>query len=335
MNADGSGSVPLTRFTAQVLLDVNSSASVNGPAWSLDGKKIAFLSQGALDGSNATDANGNVNIWVMNSDGSNPTPLTRLTAAPLQIGGVGPSILAFKWSSNGTKIAFASTGALDSSDAINANGNGNIWAMNADGSSPTPLTKFTGLQIPPPLLGGIGPGSYNPVWSPDGSKIAFASTGALDGTNAVNTNDIENIWVMNSDGSNATAITHFTALFIQAISDMAWSPDGKRLSFVCNCALDGSDNPTRTRNIWLVNADGSARTPLTQSSNALVQSGGPVWSLDGTRIFFHSNRDLGGTDNPIGPIQDNLWVINADGSGVKPLTNLVALGATSVFPSVQ
>src|SRR5229473_3031682 len=72
------------------------------PAWSPDGKKIAFTSMGE--------------VYVMNADGSNPTRLTNDPA-----GGSAPA-----WSPDGKKIAFTSMAE--------------VYVMNADGSSPTRLT---------------------------------------------------------------------------------------------------------------------------------------------------------------------------------------------------
>jgi Tol biopolymer transport system component len=341
MNNDGSSAAPLTEFTVQTLPNFIGSAA-QGPTWSPNGNKITFLSMGAFDGSNVFNVNHNENVWVMNADGSNPIPLTKFTAAPLKVGGPVPSALSSTWSPDGSRIAFSSTGALDGSDALNPNGNSNIWIVNADGSMPKALTRLTAAQVIPPLIPTAVAAASNPVWSPDGNKIAFVSTGAIDGSDAVNTNNISNIWVMNADGSSAGAITQFTNLFIPTLQGLSWSPDSKRIVFICKCAVDGSDNPAITANIWVVRTDGSARTPLTQSNNSNVLNRGPAWSPDGTKVVFYSDRDLGGSDNPIGypsssgslSVVFNIWMMNADGSGPKPLTNLFALGATSILPAV-
>jgi Tol biopolymer transport system component len=74
-----------------------------------------------------------------------------------------------------------------------------IWVMNADGSSPTPLTKLTQAS------------SGNTVWSPSGAQLFFDSSRALDGSDALNTNNTGDIWVINTDGSGATALTKLTA----------------------------------------------------------------------------------------------------------------------------
>ena len=64
LNVDGTG---LT-----TLFDV-VGAFDSAPAWSPDGKRIAFESDANLDGGNPE---GDMEIWVMNADGSNPTQLT-------------------------------------------------------------------------------------------------------------------------------------------------------------------------------------------------------------------------------------------------------------------
>jgi TolB protein len=244
MNADGTGSIPLTQFTAGIqtaepawspdgtriayeaapadlyanIFVVNadgsgttqlthyspSSGIAAEPAWSPDGSKLAFISSGALDGSNAPTAQ---NIWVMNSDGSGAMPLTKLTGAPF-------AVLPF-WSPDGNKIGFTSTRALDGSDAVNATDTGNIWVMNADGTDAEPLTRYT--TTGPASGGGLG------TWSPDGAKIAFRSNGALNGSDALNTNGIRNVWIMNSDGSGRRPITGYTAAGTDA-QEVAWRP---------------------------------------------------------------------------------------------------------------
>src|SRR5438309_1754222 len=89
-----------------------------------------------------TDRDGNVDIYVMNADGSgvrnlsnNPSP----DAVPT-------------WALDGTRIAFYSE----------RDGNGEIYVVNADGSNPLNLTNNPASDA-------------TPAWSPDGTKIAFNS----------------------------------------------------------------------------------------------------------------------------------------------------------------
>jgi Tol biopolymer transport system component len=306
VKADGSGATPLTKITAA------GAASFSG-AWSPDGSKLAFDSRRALDGSDASGINGTNNIWVVKSDGTGATPVTRLTA---------PNADSFSpvWSPDGSKIAFSSARALDGSDALGAD---NIWVVNADGSGATPLTKLTVNFAP----------SSVPVWSPDGSKIAFVSRRALDGSNAANTNFTLNVWVMKADGSGAVPLTKLTGSGVLTFNAV-WSPDGGKIGFQSNRALDGSDaaNTNSTVNVWAMKADGSAAAPLTKLTAFKANSGIPVWSPDGSRIAFDSSRALDGSDAANTSSVSNIWVMGADGSAAVPLTKLTALNAESFDP---
>ena len=64
--------------------------------------------------------------------------------------------------------------------------------------------------------------------------------------------------------------------------------------------------------IALMNADGSGQTLLTTTGRDFF----PAWSPDGTRIAFESSRDVAN--------QEQIYVMNADGTGVIRLTNAVA-----------
>lgn len=300
MNADGSNAMPLTRLTAETVSSIHS-------AWSPDGSKIAYDSTRALDGRNA--AINNVNIWVMNADGTGVTPLTTLRATAA-------SSVSPVWSPNGKKILYTSSRGLSGFDtAIPAR---NIWVMNSDGSDSQPLTTLTAAS------------SSNPAWSPDGTKIAYMSARALDGSNAAGG---PNIWVMNADGSGATPLTRITTIYDLTTIAPVWSPDGKKIAYVSSRSLDGSDNGSSMLNIWVMNNDGSNAHPLTTLTAA--SSYQPAWSSDGSTILFCSTRALNGTDASTTYATWNIWMMNSDGTGAKPLTKNTASGADSAGPQLK
>jgi Tol biopolymer transport system component len=160
--------------------------------------------------------------------------------------------------------------------------------------------------------------SWNPEWSPDGSRIVFTSSRKLDGTDASNNTSTDNIWLVNADGTGLAPLTRVTPVNASCYNP-SWSPDGTRIVFDSSRNLDGSDavSPGYASNIWRINADGSGLTALTTSLTYTVSTDAE-WSPDGTRIVFSSFRKVDGTDAPGNG--RNIWRVNADGSGLTPLT---------------
>jgi Tol biopolymer transport system component len=135
-------------------------------------------------------------------------------------------------------------------------------------------------------------------WSPDGRRIVFSS--GRDGNGE--------IYIMNADGSGQRNLTSSPS---SHEFGPAWSPDGRTIVFV----TDRDSN----QELYAMNADGSAQRNLTRHPLRDGEYGhGIRWSPDGRRIAFASNRDRNrGAD---GKVSDELYVMNADGSGQRRLT---------------
>ena len=246
MNADGSGQRRLAR---------NGRA----PAWSPDGRTIAFFSDSK--------------IYLMNADGSEHRQLTKCTEC-------GRRSLA--WSPDGRKLAFFDQGGpcpwCFKLNVMNSDGSGlrnltpKLWAAGAgSGGGPTfdPAWSPDGQMIAFVGLVGLtlghgetiyvvradGSGLRNltpkpvgayaaPAWSPDGRKLAFVSD--RDGNSEV--------YVMNANGKGQRNLTRNPAYD----ADPAWSPDGRKIAFVSN--RDGKYG------VYVMNADGSGQRRLAQHS---------------------------------------------------------------------
>jgi TolB protein len=150
---------------------------LDGGRWAPDGSKIAF--------SRRIGNQQPVDIYTINPDGTGETRVTDNTA-------LGRADEGLDWSPDSSQFVFRSYGPNFDSD---------IYKMNRDGTGRTQLTSGPALD-------------FGPVWSPDGTKIAFTRLAAPSNTPA-------DIYVMNADGSNLTKLTD-SAYRIDDVSD--WQP---------------------------------------------------------------------------------------------------------------
>jgi TolB protein len=192
------------------------------------------------------------------------------------------------------KIAFVSD-----PDGTSGDGTDGIYVMDADGTNRTRIsdaTSYSGL-----------------TWSPDGKRLAF-STGDGVGGDA-------HIYVMDADGSDKTRISSNPGSKFEAyVGPPVWSPDGEKVAFdrgvgkvtrSASAAAAGSAEPSPSpvaekSGIYVVDADG------TNESNLIHSGGFGAWSPDGTKIAY--------MDQHPGGLIDDIFVMNADGSGRRRLT---------------
>ena len=132
-----------------------------------------------------------------------------------------------------------------------------------------------------------------PVWSPDGSRIAFWS----------NRDGGKEIYVMDADGSSVKRLTNNLADDVNP----SWSPDGRKILY--ESERDGNSE------IYVMEADGGNQIRLTRNNAADTTA---TWSPDGSLIAFASNRDTG---PPYNPYNLDIYVMNADGSNVRRIVD--------------
>ncbi len=263
-----------------------SPANDFAPAWSPDGRSIAYIS----------DQTGWWNLWIVDSEGRSPRALT--------VGNFQYSSPVF--TPDGTSIAVAS----DRGSATRLWTD--LWLIDPAGTqerrlvSQTPAIKefmpaispngrlLAYLDLPMPrapqyrlvlveLPGGIprvlteDRVLFAPIrFSPDGTRILFTSDRG--GTS--------DVWVIGIAGSGARALT----MSPSAETAGDWSPDGSTIVFVSN--QTGSDE------LWLMDAQGQNRRQLTYDGATAAM---PAFSPDGLWFAYTSARL---------PNQD-LWIISA------------------------
>jgi TolB protein len=203
MNANGGNRRMLLKWNSQ-------PADQDLLTWSPDGNQMAFQSS--------------TGIWTMDVDGENLKQINKTTGAG------SPA-----WSPNGTKIAYVSDG---------------IWIMNPDGSDQTRLLPLAVWYNPigSTITTGVNTvTAKDPVWSPNGTKIAFSMNGQ--------------IWIMNANGSSAKPLTN-NILEITQFGHPSWSPKGNKIAFE-SIVPDGE--------IWVMHADGTDQTRVSNTGRF------PVW----------------------------------------------------------
>jgi dipeptidyl aminopeptidase/acylaminoacyl peptidase len=200
------------------------------------------------------------------------------------------------WSPDGTMILFSSTRYDPSIEQClpgfpHEHGcPTDIYRMDVDGSNVVRLTDDAASE-------------YQPVWSPDGERIAFArSLGDPQLSHPA-------IFTMDPDGTDVRQISS-----ADGGSDFwpSWSPDGSQIVFAAIRKEDWG--------IWAVDADGSNEHLILGGTGAGYVDN-PVWSPDGTLIAFVGNLTI----DDYSP-EDALYVMHPDGTDVTPIADAPSVG---------
>src|SRR5436309_2645142 len=205
------------------------------PRWSPDAKQIAFLRD--------TGGNERFDIWLVDRDGETERNLTNE-----------PDVMHrdIAWSPDGSRIAYV------------ANVAGKAFAVHV-------IDLATGKKR---ALADAQFDDERPRWSPDGTRLLFASR-----REAVRTNS--DLYVIAADGGTPTKLKTRDADGESVDGD--WSADGTRIAFTTN-ARRRSENAVAT-----LGGDQVTRVePLTKS---IFDETKPAWRPDGRAVLYQHNED--------------------------------------------
>jgi Tol biopolymer transport system component len=283
-------------------------------AWSSDGARMAYALSRFCGGCPPLDNPGELEelsgVWLFDAGSGTTEQLLRcrvISCGPVDI------------SPDGTRVAAAAQ-TLDATQNW-------LYLMDADGGDLNPielrqtpveihfspegdrivLTMWDGqvstLQIIDAdgsdlrvLFSDAAAPADDPVWSPDGQRVAFDAGGAT-----------ASIWVVDADGTDATQLTSSTEGGVPA-----WSPDGSRIAYV-RTPVRGNQGQSNGFEVWVMNADGSGKARVYESSCCMSDWRAPFWSPDGEWIAFGVGVDAN-------PQDTGLFVVRPDGTELRRIS---------------
>jgi dipeptidyl aminopeptidase/acylaminoacyl peptidase len=238
----------------------------DSPRWSSDSRRLAFIS----------DRDGKAQVYVIAIDGGEPQRVTDVQTA----------VQSFEWSPDGKRIAYIAADPIpearekekkDGFDQIIADSEYQSSHINiVDVAQPSKPIKITDGPLHATEL----------AWSPDGSSIAFTARN----TPKLGDSYTTEIYAIDASGkqSHPSRLTNND----RAESDVAWSPDGKVISYLSTSDKYPSIGPSR---IHLLRVSKSATGFEPEWTYRVLQPefAGYIrdhqWSRDGKFIYFSAD----------------------------------------------
>ncbi len=273
------------------------------PAWSPDGERLVYATELVLGPFGRTTIS---SLWTVDVKTGESQQLF-----------VGDAVQP-NWSPSGQRIAYWN---------VVSSGQRDLFTVAIDGTDPVAVTNDP-------------PTDWNPVWSPDGEWLYFSSDrgGGL---------SIWRIAIDESTGITSGAPQQITTSFSGGVNGLSFSADGSKLVFVSGtyqtgimrldlnaktgAAIDEPRSITpfnsqiamssispdgesiaytntgeRQEDLFILSSNGERRQRVT---NDAAKDRGPIWSEDGSRLIFYSDRDG----------LYRIWSIRTDGGGLELL----------------
>ncbi|MDB5669307.1 MAG: amidohydrolase, partial [Alphaproteobacteria bacterium] len=139
---------------------------------------------------------------------------------------------------------------------------GDIYTLPIAGGTPTRIAEGLAYE-------------QQPRFSPDGRRIAFVS----------DRGGGDNVWIMNSDGSDKRQLTKED---FRLLNQPSWSPDGR---FIVAKKHFTTGRSLGTGEVWLYHVSGGGGVPLVKrvSEQHQKELGEPIYAPDGKHIYYTRN----------------------------------------------
>ena len=269
------------QFLSTPVLAVESYVGANNyPAWSPDGKSLAFLS--ARPGNVVMVRPMGFVVMILSHD----TGQLRELHHQLQIAPGGASL---RWSPDGLSLALQAT---------DAKGRQGIFRIDATTGEATPIALSSNGP------GGQGGTLYGPKWAPDGRKIYYTRISRAGGSTAIVERDL-------SSGNENEVIRRSGSPY--ALLDVDLSPDGRYWAAMDGDWFPGSSaTPGRIRkwNVSLIPAGGGEPKELMRGESQ--GAGILMWAPDSRSIFVYSIKDKSAGAREV-------WRVTIDGTEPQKL----------------
>lgn len=206
--------------------------------------------------------------------------------------------------SDATQLTVRSHDAADAEPAFSPTGDRVAYVSPKKGTHKIFAISLQDM-IPKEITDGADDGDGEPAWSPDGSKLVFMRG---------DPRDRRDLMMVDANGGTPVTLLEGNDYEPRYAGSPSWSPDGRLIVFASD-----RRQPKGTL-LWLYDIKTKRLRRLTPSrpGASYLRDIDPSWSKDGKKIVFASNRHANSKDHAE---ELDIYVINADGSGLTRLTD--------------
>jgi dipeptidyl aminopeptidase/acylaminoacyl peptidase len=229
-----------------------SIKSDNHPIWSPDGKRLAFVST----------RDGKPQIYLISPFGGESEKLTDSKTG----------VQSMQWSPDGKRIAYVAVQEPTPDEEKKEKDKDDTVVVDHNYK----MSRISVIDVETKKVNELAKGEFStadPQWSPNGKWIAFVTVP----TPKADDTGLSDVWVVNVESAQMHRLTDNEG----PDSSPRWSPDGKKIAYLSSDAAHGVLGQSK---LTIMSPDGSGKHEI--AANFQYQPGEPVWSADGTSIYF-------------------------------------------------